>query len=675
MRVCKRSLWISIALAGCLAWLAACASAPHTPPPPAPAAAPGTPTAAQAGAGPAGASSAASAATAAAAAGSLPAGAGAAAATAPADADPHSFARPWEVSVDHLALDLTVDFAARQLTGTATLRLRHRGRADTLYLDSRDLDIRRVTLADGKTEVPFTLGAPAPFVGSALAIRVPPDAPAVIVTYATRPQAAALQWLTPAQAGSLQPFLYTQSEAILARTWVPCQDTPSVRQTYEATVRVPPGAMAVMSAENPTARSADGVYHFKMPQAIPSYLLALAVGDITFKPLSNRSGVYALPAVIDRAAWELADIPRMMDAAEKLYGPYQWGRYDLLVLPPSYPYGGMENPRLTFATPTLLAGDRSLVSVVAHELAHSWSGNLVTNATWNDFWLNEGFTVYFERRIMESLYGRDYADMLAVLGRADLDDTLHEMGMTSPDTRLHLDSAGRDPDEATSLIGYEKGALFLSTIEASVGRPRFDRFLREYFAAFAFQSMDTRRFAAYLKEHLLDASPGLAESLRLNDWLYGTGLPANAITVHSAAFTKVDQQAAAFTQGTPPSQLATTGWATFQWLHFLHDLPPATTTAQMAELDAAFHFTASGNDEILDRWLLLAVRTGYAPANATLERFLLTVGRGKYVEPLYTEMGKTAAGTETALRIYVRARPGYHSVTQSAVDKILDWRG
>jgi len=654
MRAFELSTLALTLLAGGMPWLFACASGPRP------------------GAAPAG-----GAATTPGGAAAAPGHAGAAAgdaSAAPAEADPHSFARPSEVAVEHLVLDLSVDFAARRLSGRASLRLRGRSGADTLYLDTRDLDVQRVTLADGKTEAPFTLGDPVPHLGRSLAIRIPPGTEWVHVDYATSPDAAALQWLTPVQAGSAMPLLFTQSEAILARTWVPCQDTPAVRQTYEATIRVPPGFLALMSAENPTAKAADGIYHFRMPQPVPSYLLALAVGDLAWKPLSDRSGVYALPSMLERAAWELADTPRMMAAAEKLYGPYRWGRYDLLVLPPSYPFGGMENPRLTFATPTILAGDRSLVSLVAHELAHSWSGNLVTNASWNDFWINEGFTVYIERRIMEVLYGKDYADMLAVLGRQELEDTLREKGADSPDTRLHLDLAGRDPDEGVSDIAYEKGALLLATIEAAVGRERFDRFLRGYFDTFAFQSMDSRRFVAYLKAHLLDAHPGLAESLRLDDWIHAPGLPATAITVRSAAFVRVDQALAAFAAGTPPAQLDTAGWTTHHWLRFLRNLPRPLPPARMAELDAAFHFTGTGNDEILDAWLLLAIRNAYEPAGAALERFLIAVGRRKYLQPLYAELAKTPAGAETALRIYAQARPGYHPITRAAVDKILDWR-
>ncbi len=590
--------------------------------------------------------------------------------------DPHSFAHPEEVAVEHLVLDLTADFTRRQLTGRASLRLHNATGANRLVLDTRGLDIRRVTLDDGRTEARFKLGDEVKFLGRPLEIEITPATTWVNVDYATKPEAAALQWLTPEQAGSPSPFLYTQSEAILARTWVPCQDTPGVRMTYEATIHTPRELMAVMSAENPTQKSADGVYRFKMPQRIPSYLLALAVGDLEFRPLGPVSGVYALPTVVERAAWEFADTPKMIAAAEKIYGPYKWGRYDILILPASYPYGGMENPQLTFATPTVLAGDRSLVSLVAHELAHSWSGNLVTNATWNDFWLNEGFTDYFERRIMEAVYGRLYSDMLAVLGRQDLDTAVKDVGgIDSPDTRLHLDLAGRDPDEGTTDIAYEKGALFLRLLEDSVGREKFDVFLRGYFDTFAFQSMDTARFVQYLKQNLLGGDKALARKLQIDAWIYNPGIPANAPKPHSDAFTAVDRAVQAFDAGTPAAQLTTTGWTTHHWLHFLGTLPETLDATKMADLDAAFHFSQTGNSEILDAWLLKVVNAKYEPGYPVLEKFLMTVGRRKYIQPLYTAMAKTPEGAERALRIYEKARPGYHSVSQVSIDEVLGWRG
>ena len=590
--------------------------------------------------------------------------------------DPHSFSNPDDVSVRHLALDLDVDFGAQCLTGSATLELENHG-ARELVLDTNGLVIAGVTIAaSGAAPVAteFSLGEEVRHLGRPLTIAIDPATTRVRINYSSKPDAAAVQWLSPEQtAGGKQPFLFTQSEAILARTWVPCQDTPGVRMTYEATIRVPKGLLAVMSAENPTEVSADGVYRFRMPQPIPSYLLALAVGELAFRPLGPICGVYAEKPMIEASAYELADTQKMIDAAGDLYGPYRWGRYDVLVLPPSFPFGGMENPRLTFATPTILAGDRSLVSLVAHELAHSWSGNLVTNATWNDFWLNEGFTVYFERRIMGAVYGRDYAEMLARLGMRDLQDTVDELGAGSAGTHLLLDLEGKDPDDGMTKVAYEKGYFFLRLVEETVGRAAFDAFLRDYFERHAFHSMTTAAFLADLRANLLSKHPGAEQKLTIDHWINGPGIPSNAPAVRSDAFSKVEEQVRRFDAGVAPKDLATANWSTHEWIHFLRNLPKGLTTAQMTELDAAFRFTASGNAEILHEWLMQAIAHDYAAAWDALERFLLRQGRRKFLKPLYQKMAETEAGAARARRIYTRARRTYHSVSRGTIDGMLKW--
>ncbi|HYR28737.1 MAG TPA: M1 family aminopeptidase/hydrolase, partial [Thermoanaerobaculia bacterium] len=404
--------------------------------------------------------------------------------------DIHSFARPDEAVVRHLALDLLVDFDRQQLAGVATLNIDRTAAARELVLDTNGLTIDKINYANGKT-ASFRIGEPQPHLGRPLFIDLEPDTTSLSIQYASAPDAAAVQWLTPAQtAGGKHPFLFTQSQAILARTWVPCQDSPGVRMTYEATIRVPKGLMAIMSAENSPDLAADGVYRFRMPQPIPSYLLALAVGDLAFRSLGRNSGVWAEKPMIEASAYELADTQQMIDAAEEIYGPYRWGQYDVLVLPPSFPFGGMENPRLTFATPTILAGDRSLVNLVAHELAHSWSGNLVTNATWHDFWLNEGFTTYLERRIVEALYGKHMADMQAAIGVSDLAESRKTLEVPG-DRTLLPDLTGRDPDDAFSNVPYEQGRLFLVFLESKFGRDAFDQFLRKWFDEHAFKSATT----------------------------------------------------------------------------------------------------------------------------------------------------------------------------------------
>ncbi len=584
--------------------------------------------------------------------------------------DSHSFARPDEAVVRHLDLDLQVNFEKKEISGRARLSIENLDDASTFPIDTKDLRIHRVSVGTDERPVEFILGAEEPLKGQPLIVFIAPDTTVITVYYTTSPGAGALQWLDPGQtAAGRHPFLFTQSEPILARTWVPCQDTPSVRMTYRATVRVPPELHAVMSASNVTTKDPRGIYEFEMRQPIPSYLMALAVGDLEFRPLGERSGVFAEPTVVEKAAWEFADTERMMAATEVLYGPYRWDRYDLVVLPPSFPWGGMENPRLTFCTPTVLAGDRSLVSLIAHELAHSWSGNLVTNATWNDFWLNEGFTVYIEHRVMEEVYGTEYEDMLSTLDFDELLEEIEAMGPTSQDTRLRLDLSGRNPEEAMTAIAYIKGFFFLRTCEQVVGRDRWDAFLRGYFDTFAFQSMTSERFLAYLRRELLDKP--LEEKIDPEAWVFGTGLPRNVVRPQSTALRGVAEELLRWEQGAAAGSLRTDGWSTHEWLYFLRKLPRPTAIDRMADLDKAFRMTGHGNFEIACEWLLLSIPSAYEVAYSRLETFLLTVGRLKFIKPLYQALVESPAGEARARTIYARARSGYHPLAVQALDKVL----
>ncbi|HXH70420.1 MAG TPA: M1 family metallopeptidase [Pyrinomonadaceae bacterium] len=592
--------------------------------------------------------------------------------------DVHSYSNPQAVRVRHVDLDWNVLFDKKILQGMATLSVERAAGSPNapLILDTRDLNIEKTEASgDGKKfkTTKFQIGAADKILGAPMTIELPIDAKFVRIAYSTSPNASGLQWLAPEQTASKQtPFMFSQAQAIHARSFVPLQDSPQVRVTYSAHVKTPKNLLAVMSAEGNSQNNnmRNGDYKFKMPHAIPPYLIAIAVGDLQFRNLGKRTGVYTEPAMIDKSAFELADTEKMVAATEKIYGSYRWGRYDLLVLPPSFPFGGMENPMLTFATPTILAGDKSLVSLVAHELAHSWSGNLVTNATWRDFWLNEGFTTYLERRIIEAVYGKPRREMEATLGRRSLEDELK--GFAARDQILHVELKGRDPDDGFTGVPYEKGALFLRHLEETVGREKFDKFVRGYFDAHAFQSITTKTFVDYLQKNLLDANPNLIALTDVDEWIYKAGLPKNAPVPQSDAFSKVAAQAQNFINGkTAAGAIQTKSWTTQEWLHFLTSLPQDLGSAKMAELDREFNLTNRGNSEIAFQWLLMSIKNDYAAANSRLEEFLTTIGRRKFVRPLFAELAKTPEGTKRANAIYTKARSGYHPITQASVDAIL----
>lgn len=584
--------------------------------------------------------------------------------------DPHSYAQA-DAKVKHLNWIAEVDFNTKKIQAVANWNIESQAGAENIFFDTYDLHIDSI-LVDGEA-VNYALSPFDEELGRGLRIPISESAKMVSIYYSTGADARALQWLDAEQtADKDHPFLFTQSQAILARSWVPSQDSPGIRFTYDAKVKVPNDMMALMSASNPMERAEDGTYKFEMPQAIPSYLLAMAVGNVRFEAISDRTGVYAEPSLLDTSAYEFADLEKMVQAAEALYGPYAWGRYDLIVLPPSFPFGGMENPRLTFATPTILAGDRSLVSLVAHELAHSWSGNLVTNATWDDFWLNEGFTVYFEHRIMEAVYGREYSEMLAGLTRAELLVEADEIFKAMPnDTKLKLDLKGRNPDDGVTSIPYNKGYFLLRLMEETVGRERFDEFLKNYFQGHKFQVMTTEEFLAYLKENLLSEEEYAA--VRVDEWIYETGIPDNLPVVESDRFKMVDAALAQFMEdGSLPAAEQTEAWTTHEWLHFINSLSADISLAQLAQLDEAYGFSQSGNSEISAAWFQPTIAAGYEAVYPKVESFLISVGRRKFLTPTYKAL-LNAGKTDLAKDIYAKARPNYHAVSRATMDELLNW--
>ena len=589
--------------------------------------------------------------------------------------DVFTYANYNEVRVTNADFDLTADFAAKTFSGVVVLDIEYRDLdAEHIILDADDLTIESIEgwNAGAWSETEFTLGEDDPTLGAPLEISLEEKPDRLRITYSTSPGAQGLQWLAPEQtAGKTHPFLFSQFQTLNARSFAPLQDTPAVRMTYSARIKTPPELIAIMSAEQDPDGTRDGDYSFRMPQPIPSYLIAIAIGDIAFKPINDHIGVYAEEYILDASVTEFEDTPQMEEAIDALYGPYLWGRYDLIVLPPSFPFGGMENPRLSFLTPTLVAGDKSLTNVVAHELAHSWSGNLVTNATWRDAWLNEGFTSYVENRVMEALYGEDRAVMERAL---DLESLKRDVDQAArPElTALKMPEDLEHPDDAFSQVSYAGGMFFLIFLEERFGRETFDDFLRNYFSDFAFQSLTTEEWLAYFEDKLWAANPDAVTKDEIVAWVYEPGLPKTLSAPKSDAFKKVSKTQNDWLDGDIAAADIETGeWSTHEWLHFINTLPQGLTVEQFGELDAAFALTGAQNAEIAYAWYMQGIKGDYAPIDEALDAFLVRVGRGKFIYRLYQALVDHDR-SEWAREVYGRARPGYHPIAQGRIDSIFE---
>lgn len=594
--------------------------------------------------------------------------------------DSHSYANVNEIHTEHIHLDLDVNFENKTLYGVARHRMSKHETSEAIF-DVKGIEIMKVTLGKDKNKekaTEYTVGKNDKMLGAPLTVTVDKNTQYINIYYKTTEATEALDWLPPSlTAGKQHPFLYTQGQAILTRSWIPLQDTPLNRITYSADVNVPKELMAIMSAENPTEKSENGNYHFEMRQPIPSYLIALAVGDFVYTDLGSKCGVYAEPSLAQAAAYEFEDVPKMMQAAEGLYGDYRWDQYDIVMLPYSFPFGGMENPRLTFANPTLLAGDKSLVSVIAHELAHSWSGNLVTNATWNDFWLNEGFTVYFENRIMEELYGKETADILALIEFQDLEIALIDLGESEhpEDTHLKLELENRNPDDGMTDIAYVKGAYFLRTLEQAVGREKMDTFLEKYFNAFAFKTITTAEFETYLNEKLLE--PNQIE-FNAKEWIYQEGLPSNCIKIESDRLDFMMEAANELNESETIQNGAffrkkRSDFLTQEWLTFIRSLKHDTDPKIMMALDKSFRFSFDANPAIKSDWFKLCVRTGYTVVRPQMKAFLCKIGRRWFIESVYQCLMESEDPSDAAFaaEVFEEAKKGYHFVSRSTIEQVV----
>jgi leukotriene-A4 hydrolase len=584
--------------------------------------------------------------------------------------DPHSYYDTDQPKTNHFELNWHIDFERRLIEGSVTLILESPSDG-IIDLDTKGLDI--LSVYSGNNPLSYELADEEPILGRRLRILLPNGTTSVYISYNTSSEADALQWLEPEMTiGNRQAFMYSQCQPIHARTLVPCQDTPRVRVTYNAVVAAPDDVAVVMSAGS-QGRLRDMppgmlAWRFHMPQPIPPYLLAIAAGDLRVYNLSPRARVWAEPEMVGRAGYEFQEIEQMIQTAEQLFGPYEWDRYDMLVLPPAFPFGGMENPRMTFLTPTVIAGDRSLVDVIAHELAHSWTGNLVTNASMDHFWLNEGFTTWAERRILDALRGEESSALRWAIGQVALDESIARFGADSPLTKLRTDLRGVDPDDVFSSIPYEKGARFVRVLEQYAGRERFDEFIRKYISAFQFTSITTEEFLAFLENEL----PGVAAAVDANAWLFRTGMPPNAPVFKSAGLDELIAAAKAFAAGTRPDAKKIAQWKPDELLVFLQQLPRELDAGSLDWLDRTFRLTQRGNYEILVEWLTIAAASSYEPAMDRVRQVLLEVGRMKYLRPLYTALGKHDRTRALAREIYALGKPRYHILSQRAIQSVME---
>lgn len=584
--------------------------------------------------------------------------------------DPHSFADPEKAIVKHLDLRLTVNFDEKKLTGVAVWSIDNLSKGNEIIFDNNGLNILKITLDNDKFETNYSFGVADSLLGKAIKVAIKPETRKVNIYYSTKPDAIALQWLTPEQTTDKKsPYLFTQSYSIWARSWIPCQDAPGIRFTYTATVKTPKNVLAAMSAEGPRKKQKDGIYTFKQVNPIPAYLTALVVGDIQFKAIDYRTGIYAEPSMLDKAAWEFKEMGKMINVAESLYGPYRWGRFDVVIAPPSFTLGGMENPNLVLLNTALVTGDRSSVVTVVHELAHFWSGNLVTNATWNDFWLNEGITTYVTNRIQERLYGIEVAEMETELSRTKLYNDIKRIGEDKLDTHLYLDLNGRNPDEALTAIPYEKGFAFLQTIENIVGRQRFDNFLKTYFDTHTFQSHTTEQFLTALRKELIQNDTSLENRLQLNDWVYNGKIPDNLPKINSSICRAIDSILKQVKATGSYSGLAQKITTTHEKLYFINHLPSELTSNDMQTIDKEFDFTNSENFKIAGSWLTLSIKNKYNEKSKQLENYMLKYG--SYSKNKYLELAKTPESKKWAKQVFEKAKSGYHPLTTAWVQNVL----
>ncbi|KAG0096967.1 Leukotriene A-4 hydrolase [Podila epicladia] len=607
--------------------------------------------------------------------------------------DPTSQSNLDQVKTNHIHLDLAVNFAAKELVGSAELEIEAiADHVNTVVLDTSFIDVKAVSAA-GKS-LQFALGTRHEKYGSALTIYLAAplakgEKSKILIQYATTKECTACQWLEPSQTvGKQHPYMFTQCQAIHARSLVPCQDSPSIKLTYSAHIHAPLRAvMSAVSTGEENGAQDTTTFKFEQKTRIPSYLIALAVGNLEGREIGPRSTVWTEPEVLESAAWEFVDTENFIRTGEELLTPYDWGRYDLLVLPASFPYGGMENPCLTFVTPSLLAGDRSLVDVVAHEIAHSWMGNLVTTENWEHFWLNEGFTVFVERKILGRMKGKEHSEFSAILGYKALQESVTLYGDKHPFTALRPCLRGEDPDDAFSRVPYEKGFNLLYYLEKHLGGASvFEPYLRAHVQEFAGRSINTDEWKAFLyafmEKTFGQEKVDLLNKVDWTTWLSGTGMPpvdnkfddtlAKECTCLCKKWNEVRAQdaaeAAAEFSSKDLDNFSPTQKVVF--LEKVSELEPLSHP-HLELMDSLYSLTAVRNNEIRFRWHIVCLKANYEKIYPEVVTFATTMGRMKFCRPLFRSLYQAKGGAELARKAFLEHRTFYHPIAATMITKDL----
>ena len=572
-----------------------------------------------------------------------------------------------------------VDFDNKKVDGEVTISFKALEDGEVIILDTKSLIIKSIKDNTGN-ELDFKLDNYYRLESHGVPLKIykeysKDDTFDITIEYSTTKDCMAIDWLEPEQtSGGKYPFMYSQCQSILCREMLPIQDTPAVKMPVQISITVPEELIGLAAGlfveEINNGNNKTFIYALDIP--IPSYLIAIAAGDIGSQNVSERCTIYAEKTVVEKAAWEFSDTEKFLKIAENYIGEYVWEQYNILVLPPSFPFGGMENPTLTFLTPSLIAGDKSLVSVVAHEISHSWTGNLVTNENWPDFWLNEGFTMFIERKILSSHKDKDMAKLDAMVGLSNLKADIIAFGESKSFSSLEPNLLGRNPDDAFNKVPYEKGFNLLYYLENKVNNDDiFQKFMRSYIDKFkkgVVKYMDFRTFfETFIKNNVKDWEK-ILNDIDWDTWVFAPGFPPVENDFSNKYADEVDQAVKDFYENKLGDDFVKKfkDWFTLLKQNFLNKIKESDIELSETQLEFLNEklelIQGKYNVEVSCSYYLTVLYHGTLSTKfeESLVDFLGKHGRINYIRPLFSALARR--NKELAIKTLDKYRNFYHSI-------------